>query len=256
MRLLKSVLFVACALPLANLIFRVFIEQSSADPVETITETTGSWTLNLLLLTLAVTPLRRLSGWNQVTRVRRMLGLYTFFYAVLHFLTYLVFDHFFDWAEIAKDIAERPYVTVGFTAFVLLIPLAITSHNKIIARLGGTAWKKLHKLVYAIAVLGMLHFFWLVKADNTEPLKYASVLAVLFALRLPAGRLLRWRGAGSKRKSHHAIEETTDGRYAQSGSRRSQTVPRQRGSSQTADSRSRIAPQTSTPTRTDPAYPR
>jgi sulfoxide reductase heme-binding subunit YedZ len=146
------------------------------------THETGEWTLRFLLLTLMITPLRRLSGKSWLIKLRRMLGLYAFFYACLHFITYIWFDQYFDWMEIVRDIPKRPFITVGFTAFVLLIPLAVTSNNKMMRRLKKN-WVKLHKLVYVIAVLGVLHFLWLVKADTLEPLIYASILLLLLGYR-------------------------------------------------------------------------
>ena len=152
-----------------------------------ITHRTGWWTLALLMLTLAVSPVRRLTGWNRVVAVRRMLGLFAFFYACLHFLTYFALDQGFALSYIGEDIAERPYITVGFTAWVLLIPLAITSTRGWIRRL-GKRWQKLHRLVYLCAALGVLHFLWLVKADIREPLVFAVILTVLLAFRLPVAR--------------------------------------------------------------------
>ena len=146
------------------------------------THETGEWTLRFLLLTLMITPLRRLSGKSWLIKLRRMLGLYAFFYACLHFITYIWFDHYFDWVEIIKDIPKRPFITVGFSAFVLLIPLAVTSTNKMMRRLKKN-WVKLHRLVYVIAVLGVLHFLWLVKADTLEPLIYAGILLILLGSR-------------------------------------------------------------------------
>jgi len=134
-----------------------------------------------------VTPLRRLTGWNALIGLRRMLGLYAFFYACLHMLTWLVLDHFFDWAEIARDIAKRSYITAGFTAFMLLIPLAATSTDGMVRRLGGRRWKRLHRTVYLIGTLAVLHFLWLVKADIREPMFYGIVLVLLLGFPLPAG---------------------------------------------------------------------
>ncbi|MGH8866141.1 MAG: sulfite oxidase heme-binding subunit YedZ [Burkholderiales bacterium] len=182
---LKPVVFGVCLLPLAMLVWRAATVGLGADPIEEVTEATGRWTLNLLLITLAVTPLRRLSGWQWMGRLRRMLGLFAFFHAVLHFTIFLVFEHFFDWDEILRDIVKRPYVTVGFTAFVLLIPLALTSTNGMLRRLGGARWRRMRWLVYLIGVLGVLHFIWLVKADLRDPILYAVVLSLLLALRLP-----------------------------------------------------------------------
>ncbi|HHH36080.1 MAG TPA: protein-methionine-sulfoxide reductase heme-binding subunit MsrQ [Gammaproteobacteria bacterium] len=181
---LKPLVFLLCLLPFAMLLYDGFAHQLGANPVEKITHRTGDWTLRLLLLTLAVTPLRRITGWNPLIRIRRMLGLYTFFYACLHFLTYLVFDQFFDWQEIYKDILKRPYITVGFTAFVLLVPLAVTSTNAMIRRL-GKRWRQLHQLVYVVATLGVLHYLWLVKKDLREPLVYAVIWLILLLMRRP-----------------------------------------------------------------------
>jgi len=181
-RYIKPVVFFICLLPLVMLVWDGFHDALGANPVEKITHRTGDWTLRFLLLTLSVTPLRKLLNWKFMMRFRRMLGLFAFFYACLHFVTYLVFDHFFDFGEIAKDILKRPYVTVGFTGFVLLIPLAITSTNNMKKRLGKN-WKRLHQLVYVIAVCGILHYLWLVKADLLQPLIYAAILLLLFGVR-------------------------------------------------------------------------
>ena len=181
-RVIKPVVFILCLVPFAWLVWASFTHHLGANPVEKLNHHTGIWTLRILLLTLAITPLRRLTGWNILIRLRRMLGLYVFFYACLHFLTWLVFDHFFDLGEIAKDIIKRPYITVGFLAFVLLIPLAVTSTKKWVKRL-GSRWAKLHKLVYVIATAGVLHYLWLVKADLREPVIYGSILAILLANR-------------------------------------------------------------------------
>ena len=181
-RVIKPALFVLCLVPLTLLMLDAFTHHLGANPVEKLNHRTGIWTLRLLLITLTITPLRRLTGWNVLIRLRRMFGLYTFFYACLHFSTWLVFDHFFDVHEIVKDIVKRPYITVGFSAFVMLIPLAITSTNKWMRRL-GSRWVKLHQLVYVIATLGVLHYLWLVKADVRNPVIYGSILAVLLAYR-------------------------------------------------------------------------
>ncbi len=162
-----------------------------ANPIEYITHSTGWWTLGFLLLTLTVTPLRRLTGAAWLLRLRRMLGLFAFFYACLHFTTYLWLDQFFDPAGIAKDLVKRPFITIGFAAFLLLIPLAATSTNAMVRRLGAQRWQKLHRLVYVIAVLGVLHFWWLVKKDIREPLVFAAVLAVLLLARLLYARRQR-----------------------------------------------------------------
>jgi sulfoxide reductase heme-binding subunit YedZ len=181
-RFIKPVVFLICLIPLVMLVWDGFNDGLGANPVEAITHRTGDWTLRFLLITLSVTPLRLVFGWKKPIRFRRMLGLFAFFYVCLHFLTYLVFDHFFDFGEIAKDIVKRPYITVGFTAFVILIPLAVTSTNKMMKRLGKN-WKRLHQLVYVAAVCGILHYLWLVKADILAPMIYAVILLLLFAIR-------------------------------------------------------------------------
>lgn len=181
---LKNAVFLLCLVPLLILVFNGLTDNLSAEPIKKITHFTGDWTLYFLLITLGITPLRRLSGWNQLLRYRRMFGLYAFFYACLHFLTYFVLDQFFDWGEIIRDIAKRPYITVGFSGFVLLVPLAITSTNRMMKRLGKN-WKRLHSLVYVIGTLGILHFLWLVKADIREPATFGIILIGLLILRLP-----------------------------------------------------------------------
>ncbi len=186
---IKAVLFVVCLMPLGLLVWRGFNGGLTANPVEFITHTTGWWTLAFLLITLSVTPLRRLLDIPWLLRLRRMLGLYAFFYASLHFLTWLVVDQFFDWNSIVKDVIKRPYITVGFSAFVLLLPLAATSTNAMVRRLGAARWQVLHRAVYVIAILGVVHFWWLVKKDIREPLAFALVLAVL----LGARAVLAWR---------------------------------------------------------------
>ena len=181
---LKATLFVLCLGPLASLVYGLISDSLGANPIEALTRGLGDWTLRLLLITLAVTPLRRLSGLNWLLRLRRMLGLFTFFYAALHLTSYVWLDQFFDWAAIWKDIVKRPFITVGFTAFLLLIPLAATSNNAMIKRLGGRLWQALHRTVYAIAVFAVLHYWWMVKKDITQPAIYAAVLALLLGLRL------------------------------------------------------------------------
>ncbi len=157
------------------------------DPVDYLLEQTGLWTLRMLLLTLAVTPLRKLTGWHGAVRLRRLLGLYAFFYSVLHFSTYLVFDQSLDLPSVVADVIDRPFIAVGFVAFVMMIPLAATSTNKMIKRLGGQRWQRLHQLVYLIGIAGALHFWWLAqsKADIREPFIYALILAVLLLMRHP-----------------------------------------------------------------------
>jgi len=182
----RSGVFLAALAPLAYLLLRGFNGALGANPVEAILRSLGTWTLVLLLVTLSITPLRRLTGWNWLQRLRRMLGLFAFFYAVLHVTAFVWLDHWFEWADIVADVAKRPYLTLGFVAFVLMLPLAATSTNAMVRRLGGRRWQRLHRLVYAIGVLGVLHFWFhkLAKNDLAEPMIYAVVLGVLFGLRL------------------------------------------------------------------------
>jgi sulfoxide reductase heme-binding subunit YedZ len=181
----KAALFLACLASFALLVWRAVTDALGANPVEAVTRSTGWWTLAFLCITLAVTPLRRATGAHWLVRLRRMLGLYAFFYACLHFTTYIWLDVWFDLAAVAKDIVKRPFITVGFTAFVLLVPLAVTSTRAMQRRLGRN-WQRLHRLVYAVAVLGVLHFWWLVKRDITEPALFGLVVAALFGARLAA----------------------------------------------------------------------
>ena len=186
LRRLKIVLFIAATLPFLRLVIYTINDWLGANPVEFITRNTGDWTLYFLCITLAVTPLRRLTGWNWLVRLRRMIGLFTFFYASLHFTTFLWFDHFFDVAEMLRDVVKRPFITVGFAAFVLLIPLAATSTNAMIKRLGGKRWQWLHRLIYLIAPLAILHFWWMKAGKNnfTEPLITGAIVALLLGLRV------------------------------------------------------------------------
>jgi sulfoxide reductase heme-binding subunit YedZ len=185
-RLLKPAMFFLALLPLALLVWNALHDGLGANPVEAITFETGEWGLRFLLITLCVTPLRRITGWQALVRLRRMLGLFAFFYLCLHFLTYLVLDAFFDFRYILEDITDRTYITLGFTSFVLLIALAATSTDAMVRRLGGRRWRRLHKLAYVAAAGGVLHFLWLVKADLREPLIYLGILLLLFLARIPA----------------------------------------------------------------------
>ena len=186
----KAMVFVLALAPFARIAWLVAGGQL-VEPLEFITHETGDWTLYLLCITLAVTPVRRLLGWSWVAKLRRMLGLFAFFYASLHFTTFLWFDHFFDLQAMWKDVLKRPFITVGFTAFVLLIPLALTSTNAMVRRLGGKRWQRLHRLIYVIAPLGVLHFWWMKagKHDFAEPSLFVAVVALLLGLRL----YWRWR---------------------------------------------------------------
>ena len=179
----KVLVFLVCPLPLALLAWDATHDLLGANPIEAVTRALGDWTLNFLLITLTVTPLRRLTGWNWLLRLRRMLGLFTFFYACLHVTSYLWLDQFFDWTEIATDIVKRPFITAGFVAFTLLVPLAATSNNYMVRRLGGRRWQALHRSVYLIAMLGVLHYAWMVKRDLTLPVIYAVIAFVLLGAR-------------------------------------------------------------------------
>ncbi len=183
-RRFKPFVFLACLLPLARLGWKAYMGLLGANPIEVITHSTGDWTLIFLLITLAVTPLRKLSGQPWLIRYRRMFGLFAFFYVTLHFLTYIWLDKFFNVHDMLADIAKRKFITVGFTGFVLLIPLALTSTSGWIRRLGGKRWQALHRLIYAAAICGVIHYLWLVKADIRKPLQYGTVLAVLLGYRL------------------------------------------------------------------------
>jgi sulfoxide reductase heme-binding subunit YedZ len=180
----KPVVFLLCLLPVAALVWDALHGQLTANPIEYITHATGDWTLRFLIVTLCVTPFRKLLHLPELIRFRRMLGLFGFFYACLHFTTYIWLDKFFDLSEMWKDIAKRKYITVGFTAFLLLIPLAVTSTAGWIRRLGGKRWQVLHRLIYVSAALGVIHYYWLVKSAVIKPLTYGAIVAVLLLWRL------------------------------------------------------------------------
>ena len=188
-RWLKPAVFLLSLLPLARLFLLGFTGELGANPVELVTRSTGTWALVMLCLTLAVTPLRRLSGWNALVRLRRMLGLFAFFYASLHFTVFLWLEHWFDVAAMLLDVLERPFVTAGFLAFLLMVPLAATSTQAMVRRL-GSRWQALHRLVYLIAPLAVLHFWWhkAGKNDFGEPAFYGAVVALLLAARLVGRR--------------------------------------------------------------------
>jgi len=183
-QIFKIGLFIVSLLPAIALTLGAINDELGANPIEVLTRDTGEWALRFLLITLAVSPLRLLVGWHFLAAVRRMLGLYSFFYAVIHMLLYLWLDQFFDLSDIIEDVIERPFITVGFISFLALIPLALTSNDGMIKRLGTERWNKLHRLVYYIAIGGVVHFYMLVKKDITEPLVYIALLAVLFGIRL------------------------------------------------------------------------
>jgi len=187
--------FLACLTPAVWLAGLAFTGNLSANPIQDITEQTGTWTLRLILITLCVTPLRALTGWNGVIRYRRMLGLFAFFYGFLHFLTYVWLDQFFALTDIFQDVYKRPFIAAGFSSFVLMIPLAITSTKKWISRLGGRQWQLLHRLTYVSAIAAVAHYLWLVKADTRRPMAYAFLLSILLGARVL--KLLRSRRTAS-----------------------------------------------------------
>jgi methionine sulfoxide reductase heme-binding subunit len=195
----KPLVFLLCLIPFAWLVFRVFTQDLGANPQEALIRATGDWTLRFLCIVLAVTPLRTITKTPQLARFRRMLGLFVYFYVVIHLLSYSWFDMGFDVADIAKDIAKRPFILVGFSAFVLLTPLALTSFNRAIKAMGAKRWQLLHKLVYLIAGLGILHFFWMRAGKNNfnEVFVYAAILAALLGW-----RLVQWL----KKKQQHTRE--------------------------------------------------
>jgi len=181
----KAGIFVLALLPFARLVWGT-ASGSFTDPLAAITQGSGEWALYFLCITLAMTPLRRLSGWNWLVKLRRMIGLFTFFYALVHFTAFLWFDHFFDVGAMLTDVVKRPFILVGFIAFVLLIPLAATSTNGMIKRLGGKRWQWLHRLIYPIAALAILHFWWMKagKNDFAQPILFGLIVAVLLGLRI------------------------------------------------------------------------
>jgi methionine sulfoxide reductase heme-binding subunit len=181
---LKPPVFLLCLAPLASLLWRLLQRDLSANPLEYIRNSTGFWTLTFLCITLGITPARRLLRQNWLIRFRRMVGLFAFFYGSLHFVTYFVFDTGFDFAAILDDVYRRRFITAGFTAFVLMLPLAVTSTAGMVRRLGGKKWQQLHRLIYVSAIAGVIHFYWLVKSDVTLPVRFAVVVAALLGYRL------------------------------------------------------------------------
>jgi sulfoxide reductase heme-binding subunit YedZ len=183
-RILKPLIFLLALLPMGLLVLRGVAGDLSANPIKDITEETGIWTLRFIVLTLTITPLRKISGWAPLVRFRRMIGLYAFFYGSLHFVTYIYLDQFFAFDEILRDVVKRPFITVGFAAFLMMIPLALTSPKIIAKWMGGKKWRLLHRLVYFTALGGVIHYLWLVKADKQRPLMYGGILVVLLGYRL------------------------------------------------------------------------
>lgn len=181
--LVKAGVFLICLLPLSILAWDAVAGNLGANPIEAVTRRLGDWAIRFLIIALAVTPVRRLTGWGEVARYRRMLGLFAFFYAILHVLSYVGLDHFFAWGDIWADIVKRRYITVGLLAVLLLLPLAVTSTAGMVRRLGGRRWRLLHRLVYPAGVLAVLHFYMLVKADWREPLLYGAIVGALLGYR-------------------------------------------------------------------------
>lgn len=186
-RVLKPVVFAACLAPFLWLAYRTYQGDLGANPIETITNTTGIWTLRFIVITLAITPVRWLTKWNPIINFRRMIGLFAFFYGTVHFLIYFVLDRSLMFDGLWEDIVKRPYITMGFTGFVLMIPLALTSTKGWIRRLGGYRWNLLHRLIYCTSVFAVIHYWWKVKLDVTNPMFYAAIVAVLLSV-----RLFRW----------------------------------------------------------------
>ena len=181
---LKPAIFCLCLLPALLLAWGLFNDTLGAEPIDVLADETGIWALRLLLITLCITPLRKLTGWAPLVRLRRMLGVYAFFYAALHFLVYLVLDQFFYWPDIVEDIIKRKFIFAGFLALVILAPLAATSTRGMMKRLGGRRWQILHRGVYIASISAATHFVWKVKSDYTEPAIYAFILALLLGYRL------------------------------------------------------------------------
>lgn len=195
-RVIKPVVFVAALSPFGILMYNFFTDSLSANPLDDITDTTGTWTLRFLMITLTITPLTKITGYGIISQLRRMLGLFAFYYGAMHFMTYLWFDKFFEWEEILADVPKRPFITVGFTSLVLMTPLALTSWDRMVKWMGGKRWKRLHRLVYVVAVGGVIHYLWLVKADIQRPVIYGIILTLLLGYRLGtffSGRLQKWR---------------------------------------------------------------
>jgi len=183
----RILVFLLSLMPLAYIVWAAFSDNLGPNPVEALSHETGSWALRFLLITLAITPLRRLTGWRRPVLLRRMLGLFSFFYASLHVLVWLWLDREFAWGSMLADVAKRPYITVGFLSFLILTALALTSNARSMRRL-GLYWKRVHQLVYLAALLAVLHFIWLVKADLLEPMIYLGVFGLLMLMRIPGGK--------------------------------------------------------------------
>lgn len=208
-RIAKPIVFFASLLPLALLVYNFLMGNLSANPLDDITDETGTWTLRFIVITLCMTPLRRLTGWAGFAQLRRMVGLFAFFYGSLHFLTYLYFDKFFEWNDILSDIPKRPFILVGFLSFSLMLPLALTSNDRITKWMGGKRWNALHRLIYITAVGGTIHYLWLVKADIQRPLTYGAIIATLLGYRLwyyLSPRVKLFLSKGKREKRQDALE--------------------------------------------------
>jgi len=206
----KILVFVLCLVPLGLLIWQGFHNDLTLNPVQYVEHTTGDWVLRFLAMTLAITPLRKMLRLPQLIRFRRMLGLFAFFYVCLHFTTWVWLDRYFDWRQMLDDVVKRPYITVGFAGFLLLIPLAVTSTAGWIRRLGGKRWQLLHRLIYVSAILGVIHYYWLVKSDVRKPLEYAFTIGALLLWRIGAW-LIERRGRqvpGNLQNKERATAET------------------------------------------------
>ena len=204
----KVLVFLSCLAPLSMLVWKGFHGDLTANPVEYIEHTTGDWTIYFVLITLSITPLRKLVPQLNLIRLRRMTGLYAFFYGFLHFFTYGLFDQMFNWMSITMDVYKRPFITVGFLGFVLMIPLALTSTAGMIRRLGGKRWQRLHQLIYVTGIAGVIHYYWLVKSDITLPVRYGAILAFLLLVRVAF-----WR-KGRQAKAARASAKKTPGETA------------------------------------------
>lgn len=202
---LKPIVFLASLVPLGRLAWKAYNSALGANPIQVITWSTGTWTLVFLMLTLSITPLRKLTRQYWLIQFRRMLGLFAFFYGLLHFLTYIWLDQFFDWQSVTKDVLKRPFITIGFTAFVLMIPLALTSTQRAIRWL-GKKWQPLHRLIYAAAIAGVIHYIWLVKLDLRKPLIYAAILGALLLYRLVVWAVDRYSSPASVIRSSRPLK--------------------------------------------------
>lgn len=198
---MKLPVFAFCLVPVGLLGWRALHNELTANPIEYITHQTGDWTIIFIVITLAITPARKLLRLPELIRFRRMLGLFAFFYALLHFSTWIGLDKFFDWAEMLHDVRKRPFITAGFTGFVLMIPLALTSTAGWIRRLGGKRWQSLHRLFYLTAIAGVVHYYWLVKSDIRKPVFYGVLVALLLALRVGL-----WLASRREKSEGHAIK--------------------------------------------------